>query len=37
LTDYESDYWVKSGLGLVRATSIPGFDNCDLVSAALAE
>ncbi|MBI5501225.1 MAG: hypothetical protein HY907_13345 [Deltaproteobacteria bacterium] len=35
LTDYASDYWVKSGLGLVKATSIPGFDNCELVSAAL--
>lgn len=32
LKDWAADFWVKSGVGLVKATSIPGFDEVTLVS-----
>ena len=32
LQGWATDYWVKSGIGLVKATSIPGFDEVELVA-----
>gem|GEM_PF-2368131 len=32
LQGYEAEYWLKSGIGMVKATVIPGFDAMELVS-----
>ena len=31
LQGWAADYWLKSGIGLIKATSIPGFDEVDLL------
>ncbi|MBM4371940.1 MAG: hypothetical protein FJ098_09815, partial [Deltaproteobacteria bacterium] len=31
LTGFEVDYWVKSGVGIIKATTIPGFEALELV------
>ena len=35
LTGFVTDYWIKSGTGMVKATTIPGFDALELVSVSL--
>lgn len=32
LQGYEAEYWLKSGVGMIKATVIPGFDAMELVS-----
>ncbi len=32
LTGYETDYWVKSGVGIIKATTVPGFGAIELLS-----
>lgn len=35
LSNFNVDYWIKSGVGMVKATVIPGFDALELVSVTL--
>ena len=35
LTNFDTDYWIKSGVGMIKATTIPGFDAMELVSVTL--
>jgi hypothetical protein len=29
---YKAEYWLKSGVGMIKATVIPGFGGMELVS-----